>query len=185
MKLGLCGSHRDPQQLGDLPVFVPFHVMEDEYLARSVRQTLHARLQLDGQIGSRTSPRSAAQGVLGIRRDPLAAHAEPLAAGQDDVDGDPVKPGAEGRLAPEGVQLLPCPDEHVLRHLIGQVRPEHATDQAVYTGDVSAVQALECREVTSAGKACVVAIVTAGWRQVGLLDQGDARFHAGFDVWTR
>jgi len=79
------------------------------------------------------------------RRSPAVYVIDPerLAPGQHHIDREPVQPGPERRLATERRELLPRPDEDVLREVIGFIRIEHAAHQAVDAGDVRAVQTLK------------------------------------------
>ena len=49
----------------------------------------------------------------------------------DDVDRQPVEPGAEGRLAAKAAELLPDADEDILRELVGVASAGHPPDETV------------------------------------------------------
>src|SRR5829696_3178685 len=115
MQLRLRGAGRNLQQVRYLLVLVALYVVQHENLPGSVRQFRQRRLEVHGQV-SRTS---------GSRREHLEnvlTVVVPLAPGRlgpesldHDVDGEPVKPGAEGRVAAKCGELLPDTDENVLR----------------------------------------------------------------------
>jgi len=52
---------------------------------------------------------------------PLAPSCRPAFV-HNDVDGEPVQPGAERAFAPERAQLVPQPDEDILGALVGIAR---------------------------------------------------------------
>src|SRR2546426_12448475 len=60
---------------------------------------------------------------------------------QDDVDGKAMQPGAERALAPERAQLVPEPNEYVLRALLGVARIAGETQtEGIDSGRVLAIQ---------------------------------------------
>lgn len=185
VKLGLGGSGGDAQQLGDLPVLEALDVVEHEHLAGAIGQSLHSGLQLEREVGSRPPAGGPPQHALGVRSDPLTPYAEPLSPRQDQVDRDAVEPGGERGLAPEGVQLLPGADEHVLRDLVREIGSQHASDKGMNAGDVQPVQPLECGQIAAGSESRFVPVVAVGAREVALFSQSDARFHVGFDACSR
>ena len=62
---------------------------------------------------------------LAIGQEPLARRAERPEPLDDHVHGQPVQPGRERRLAAKQRELLPRPDEDVLRQLVGCVGAGH------------------------------------------------------------
>ena len=87
---------------------------------------------------------------------PLALNREGSPPLDDDVDGQAVKPGRERRVAAKLSQLLPGPDENVLCDLVGFLRAEHPSGQAVNPRHVGAVEALEGRLVPTGRQGHVV-----------------------------
>src|SRR3989338_6632666 len=67
----------------------------------------------------------------------------------------PVHPGPEGRLAAERAQLFPGADEYVLGHLVGRIRVDHATRQAVNAGHVVPVEAFISVPITASRERCI------------------------------
>src|SRR5881409_3591066 len=71
---------------------------------------------------------------------------------QDDVDGEPVQPRGKRAFAPERAQLVPQPDEDVLRALLGIARIAGETKtQRVDTTGVLAIYLPEGRLVAGLG----------------------------------
>ena len=83
---------------------------------------------------------------------PLSPDAEGLAPAEDHIDGQAMEPGAEGGLAAEGAELLPRPDEDVLRDLVGFLIAQHPADQAVDPCDVRAIEPLERAGIAAGGQ---------------------------------
>ena len=61
----------------------------------------------------------------------------------DYLDREPVQPGAEGRIPPEGPELLPGADEHVLGDLVRLLLAQHAPREGVDPGHMGPVEPLE------------------------------------------
>ena len=74
----------------------------------------------------------------------LAATPVGLHAIDDDVHGDPMEPGAEAAVSTERRQLLPRPDERVLRQLLGErAIAGHPHAEGVDAPDVRPIEPLE------------------------------------------
>jgi len=82
-----------------------------------------------------------------VEAPPLAPQG--LAPREDHVHREPVEPGAERRFAAKRVQLLPRPDENVLRDVVGIGAIQHAAHQTVNARDVRPIQPFESPAVTT------------------------------------
>ena len=84
---------------------------------------------------------------------PRRLSTEPL---DDDVDSQPVEPGAKGRLATEARELLPHPHKNILRQLIGLTARRHPPDDGVHARQMRVVEPLEGPDVATCGKRHIV-----------------------------
>ena len=119
--------------------------------AAPLRQPLDRRLEVHGDL--RRRPRGPAPSPA-RRPHPvaLAPDAQGLAPAEDDVDRQPVEPGAERRLSPKRPQLLPGADEDVLDHVVRVLVAQHAADEARDPRQVAAVEPLEGVRVPAGGQ---------------------------------
>jgi hypothetical protein len=91
---------------------------------------------------------------------------------QHDVHREPVEPGGEGALAAVERQLVPGPDEDVLRQLLGErLVGDHPRAEGVDAPDVRPVQPLE-RPTVAAGRE---RDVTVGGRGAGSCGDAERR----------
>src|SRR5205823_2839561 len=71
---------------------------------------------------------------------------------ENHVDRHPVQPGAERALSAEEMQLLPRPNEDILRQLLGaQPIRHHARAEREHPIDVLTIEALECLPIPRSG----------------------------------
>ena len=101
-----------------------------------------------GNLSKMPSPRRAA-----------AAERLRAEAFDDDVHGEPMKPGGKGRVAAEGAELLPDADEDILGQLIGVAAARHPAHETVHPRQVRVIDPLECRHVSRRGQRHVVSHV--------------------------
>src|SRR5712664_4520208 len=82
---------------------------------------------------------------------PLPPHGR-AALVQDDVDDQPMQPGAERALAPKRAQLVPQPHENILGALLGVAPIAGETEtEGIDSGRVLAIQLPKCGLVASLG----------------------------------
>ena len=93
---------------------------------------------------------------LAIRQEPLARRAERPEPLDDHVHGEPVEPGRERRLASKQRELLPRPDEHVLRQFFGCVGTGHPPREIENPRHMRLVYPLESRRIPLTRKDDVV-----------------------------
>ena len=81
--------------------------MQNKDLARAIRELCERRLEVHRQIaGSRRRRRQGGEDLFAVvmALSSRGLGAEPL---DDDVDGEPVEPRAEGRIATKAAEFLP------------------------------------------------------------------------------
>ncbi len=151
VQLGLDGSFRDAGHVGDLAVFVAFHIVQHEDGARIGRQFPDGAFQVDVRLVRAGAGRGLESGDVVRGKHPLCPPFLVAHVVQTDVDRDAPQPGRELGLAPERVQLLPEANENVLRHVPGQrLVVRHAAGESVDPPRVFVVQCLEGGRIAAA-----------------------------------
>ncbi len=141
----------DAEHVRDLLVPIPFDVVQHEDLAGAVGELLDRRLEIHVQLDLCAAGRDHLEHRVALVM-ALPPDAEGLAPAEDHVDGQAVEPGAERRFAAKGPELLPRPDEDILRDLIGLLIAHHPAHQAVDPADVRAVESLERTGIAAGGQ---------------------------------
>src|SRR5947208_12203753 len=109
-------------------MLVAFDIVEHEDLPRAVRQLRERRLEIHGHISWSHRRGHRVEDAVALF-EPLAPQRLRSETFDDDIDGEPMEPGGEGRVAAERAELLPDANEYVLRHLIGVPTARHPPHQ--------------------------------------------------------
>ena len=117
MQLRFRRPGHDPEQLGDLLVPVSLEVVQHEHLSCPVGEPAHRLLEIHRDLGRRRRAGGRLQRTLRVVVAPALA-AERRPPREDYVHREAVEPGPEGSFAPEGRELGPGADEHVLRYVV-------------------------------------------------------------------
>ena len=138
-------------------VLVAFHVVKHEYVPGSGGESLDRCFEVHSDLRAPLVRRSALSiPLLGCGA--LAVYGEAPAMPEDHADRYAVEPGSECRIAAELRDLLPRPNEGVLRQLVGVIGTRHPSRQSVYPGHVSPVQSLERSGISLRGQGGIVEI---------------------------
>ena len=136
---------------------VPFDVVQHEHRSSAVRtKQMDLSMDLQAAIAQLPHGRRHFEHRLAVRQKPLARRAERPEALDDHVDGEPVEPGRERRLAAKQRELLPRPDEDVLRQFLGRVGAGHPPREIENPRHVRLVYPLESRRIPLTRKDNVV-----------------------------
>ncbi len=174
MQLRLARPCRDTKQTRDLPVLESFHIVEHEYLSRSRRQSSQTRLELRPQRAGVLASRHHLQRRRRVGEKPLAVNRQLPPPSQHDVDRQPMKPRAERRIAAKTAQLLPRPDEYVLRDFVSQILAEHAPNKREHPVHMTPIQAFECLHVAARCQLRIGGLI----RRIRRLGHGGHHLHA-------
>ena len=117
VQLGLGGTYREAEHVGNLLVAVALDVVKHEHLPGAGRKPVERSLEIERDLRTAAPARHRFQHVIALQK-PVAPHAQRLAPGQNYVDAHPVQPGRERGLAPIGAELLPGANEDVLGDFI-------------------------------------------------------------------
>ena len=106
MQLRFRRASGHAQHLGNLFVFVPFHIVQHEYLSCSWRKPRDGRVEIERQPRRPPARSCVRQGIhlVGLGAEARAVPSLALASIEHDVDRQPVQPGRESTLTGTHVQ---------------------------------------------------------------------------------
>jgi len=155
MQLRFRRSRCHAEHLGDFFVLIAFDVVKNEHSPRSCGQPANCFLEIEKvarcqRRSDNSGMRVHSSSVIVILFEPRTAATFALSSIEHDVHRQAMKPGAERALAAKELQLLPRPNEDVLRELFGAAAvARHPSAEGEDSIDVVAVEAFESTPVSS------------------------------------
>ena len=171
------------EHAGDFFVPVSFDIVQHQNLSRAIGKPLDRGFDIEREPGRQVASRQPIERfrIVGVT---LPFDPQRLASGQDQVQSKAVQPGAECRIAAKCAELLPGPDEDLLRHIL-RIVADHPPHEGVNPSQMAAVQPLEGMRVSGRGQGGIHGISVNGVALGGSAQRhssGLGDLHAG--IWT-